>query len=145
MCNCFGVQELEKNTAWEKENTSLYLKQRELKRRIQWKWKKKEAENHSDMKSKAKIKKRNVHIRLPVSLELPGNLKVWLESHCQVIIAVKQSVSFYNYSEAREKREIYQRATSYTAKQQRLIKIDQRHEHGCFGQCLFMIELRSCV
>lgn len=38
-----------------------------------------------------------------VVLELPGNLKVWLESLRQVIIAVKQSVSFYNHSEVRQK------------------------------------------
>lgn len=39
-----------------------------------------------------------------VSLELPGNIKVWLGCQCQVIIAVKQSVSFYNHSEDRRKR-----------------------------------------
>lgn len=49
----------------------------------------------------SKDKNRNIHIRSLVLLELLGNLKLWLESHCQVIIAVKQSVSFYNYSEDR--------------------------------------------
>lgn len=39
-----------------------------------------------------------------VSLELPGNTKVWLGCQCQVIIAVKQSVSFYNHGEDRKER-----------------------------------------
>lgn len=39
-----------------------------------------------------------------VSLELPGNIKVWLRCQCQVIFAVKQSVSFYNHGEDRKER-----------------------------------------
>lgn len=39
-----------------------------------------------------------------VSLELPGNSKVWLRCQCQVIFAVKQSVSFYNHGEDRKER-----------------------------------------
>lgn len=68
------------------------------------------------LKVESEDKNRNVHIRPPVSLELPGNQKVWLEPRCQVIIAVKQSVSFYNYSEDREKRDIYHGATPRTEK-----------------------------
>lgn len=68
-------------------------------------------------KVESKDKSRNVHIQSPVSLELPGNLKVWLETHCQVIIAVKQSVSFYN--DRRKKREIQHKATKRTEKRDR--------------------------
>lgn len=39
-----------------------------------------------------------------VSLELPGNIIVWLRCQCQVILAVKQSVSFYNHGEDRKER-----------------------------------------
>lgn len=39
-----------------------------------------------------------------VLLELPGNIKVWLRCQCQVIFAVKQSVSFYNHNEDRKER-----------------------------------------
>lgn len=39
-----------------------------------------------------------------VSLELPGNIKVRLGCQCRVIIAVKQSVSFYNRHKDRKKR-----------------------------------------
>lgn len=39
-----------------------------------------------------------------VSLELPGNMKVWLRCQRQVIFAVKESVSFYNHGGDRMER-----------------------------------------
>lgn len=73
-------------------------------------WERRTKRSHGGDENKDKT--RNVRERLLVSLELPGNLKVWLKSHCQVIIAGKQSVAFYNYSEGRitKKQSIYVRS-----------------------------------
>lgn len=100
-------------------------------------------------------KNRHVHIRSLVSLKLPGNLKVWLESHRrQVIIFVKQSVSYFNYREVKRERAIYHETTindcthshirwetETASKARQLVKTDRRllSGHGCFGQCVFSL------
>lgn len=55
----------------------------------------------------SKDKNRNVQIRSPVSLQLPGNRKVWLASRCQVIIAAKTISILFITTVKTERRETF--------------------------------------
>lgn len=71
-------------------------------------------------------------------LSCVATIKFWFKCHCQFIIAVKQAVSFYNYSENRKKKRIIMKGLQTRRRASETTgngSLKRPHtECGCFGQ-----------